>query len=558
MDSPLEAFRHSPDADPAPEPPAAGDRDPPLEGEADGAAGAKQPGDAREGGWGGSAGATQLGGARGLGGTSPQQRFGAAAGRAPHPVRAVYLLALVYLAVYLLPRLWPGSDGGPPLDLLLFLELAHDRLKVWDGEHWRLITSTFLHEGWFHLACNLAGLVLFGRPLERLLGSGRFLLGYAISLAGGALAFQAFSGTAPGIGASGGICGILAIFITAHSSRVGRINPLARAHFWFWMAAAAGLLIAEAPLVGSAFRMASGRPVDVALSVHLGGFACGAIFGFLSFAPARTPAIQRWAARLLLGGVLVSLGAYGLVYPVFDWAWQLRASREARRLGDRERLRDLLEAARSGGGDEAARWILEDEIEDGRIPEALEYWRKRPLEDPTLHRRAGYVFLYDALAAEDRVEASQRVLDELIELTDQALRKERTVDLLNEAAWYRALRESDLAAAELLAREALERLERESGDAGRRQDEAVETQVINTLGWVLFLRGEHGEGWRLLEDAARRLPIGPHFAYLALAAFQRGERAAAGRYATLALSKGELLRHEKRLMERIQEALVSG
>ena len=47
--------------------------------------------------------------------------------------------------------------------------LRYERLAVVDGEVWRLVTGHWVHLGWWHLALNLAGLVLvwhlFGRML---------------------------------------------------------------------------------------------------------------------------------------------------------------------------------------------------------------------------------------------------------------------------------------------------------------------------------------------------------------------------------------------------------
>ena len=57
------------------------------------------------------------------------------------------------------------------------------------GEWWRLITSAFLHSGPIHLIFNALILWWFGRSLENLIGSRRFLGLYAISLLAGAVMF---------------------------------------------------------------------------------------------------------------------------------------------------------------------------------------------------------------------------------------------------------------------------------------------------------------------------------------------------------------------------------
>ena len=43
------------------------------------------------------------------------------------------------------------------------------------GEWWRLISSAFLHAGFLHLGLNMLALYWFGRLLEQLIGSWRYL-----------------------------------------------------------------------------------------------------------------------------------------------------------------------------------------------------------------------------------------------------------------------------------------------------------------------------------------------------------------------------------------------
>jgi rhomboid protease GluP len=80
---------------------------------------------------------------------------------------------------------------------------------VWHGEPWRLLTATFLHAGFGHLAGNMIALLVLGPMTERLYGSPRFTLIYLMA----ALAGNVLSGCVhPGgnsVGASGAIMGVL-------------------------------------------------------------------------------------------------------------------------------------------------------------------------------------------------------------------------------------------------------------------------------------------------------------------------------------------------------------
>ncbi|MGH3980530.1 MAG: rhomboid family intramembrane serine protease [Pseudonocardiaceae bacterium] len=85
------------------------------------------------------------------------------------------------------------------------------------GQYWRLVTSGFLHFGPIHLAFNMLALWIIGRDLETVLGRGRFVAVYLVSLLGGSVAVQLFedagSVTAGASGAVFGLMGGLAVVL---------------------------------------------------------------------------------------------------------------------------------------------------------------------------------------------------------------------------------------------------------------------------------------------------------------------------------------------------------
>ncbi|MBZ5603204.1 MAG: rhomboid family intramembrane serine protease [Acidobacteriia bacterium] len=78
-----------------------------------------------------------------------------------------------------------------------------------------LFTSMFLHGGWLHLLGNMLYLWVFGRNVEDLIGSGRFLLFYLLCGLASAVVhviFNAYS-RVPTIGASGAIAGVMGAYL---------------------------------------------------------------------------------------------------------------------------------------------------------------------------------------------------------------------------------------------------------------------------------------------------------------------------------------------------------
>ncbi len=79
-------------------------------------------------------------------------------------------------------------------------------------EYVRLISSGFLHTGWWHLAFNMLSLMAFGGGLEREVGVLNFLLIYFVSLLGGSflsLFVHRNHGDYSAVGASGAISGVI-------------------------------------------------------------------------------------------------------------------------------------------------------------------------------------------------------------------------------------------------------------------------------------------------------------------------------------------------------------
>lgn len=116
-------------------------------------------------------------------------------------------LTMTLIALNLLAFLGQQSMGNTLTSFGLLYGPA-----IQEGQWWRLVTSAFLHGSLIHIAFNMALLYAFGAQLERGFGSARFLLMYAGSLFGGALAVMLFNWAQPTLGASGAVLGLAGAF----------------------------------------------------------------------------------------------------------------------------------------------------------------------------------------------------------------------------------------------------------------------------------------------------------------------------------------------------------
>src|ERR1700730_15546381 len=78
-----------------------------------------------------------------------------------------------------------------------------------------LLTSMFLHGGWLHLIGNMLFLWVFGRNLEDLIGSGRFVVFYLLCGLAAAVVHVVANpySRMPTIGASGAIAGVMGAYL---------------------------------------------------------------------------------------------------------------------------------------------------------------------------------------------------------------------------------------------------------------------------------------------------------------------------------------------------------
>ena len=171
------------------------------------------------------------------------------------------------------------------LQRMTFLpQIGIDRLMLWFGlwpagpENspfgvWQLLTYGFLHGNLPHIFFNMVALWMFGRDLENMMGTRRFLTYYLTCVVGAGIVqlvvAQMQGGIYPTVGASGGVFGILLAYGMAFPNRTVMLIfppiPMRAKYFVILF----GLF--------ELYLGFSGRQPGVANFAHLGGM----LFGFL-------------------------------------------------------------------------------------------------------------------------------------------------------------------------------------------------------------------------------------------------------------------------------------
>ena len=145
-------------------------------------------------------------------------------------------------------------------------------------EFWQLLSYGFMHGDIFHIGFNMFMLWMFGRELELVYGSGRFLSYYLVCIIGAGIVQLVVAmlqgGIYPTVGASGGVFGLLLLFgMTFPNRMIMLIFPPIPMKAKY-MVILFGLL--------ELYLGVSGRAPGIANFAHLGGM----LFGFIL--------IQKW------------------------------------------------------------------------------------------------------------------------------------------------------------------------------------------------------------------------------------------------------------------------
>ncbi|AMX00173.1 MULTISPECIES: rhomboid family intramembrane serine protease [Rummeliibacillus] len=178
----------------------------------------------------------------------------------------------INIAVYLIGLI-------PPLGLNIVIKGAAANYLIADGEYWRLLTSMFIHGGFFHLLFNMFSLYVFGPELERLAGKLRFFTIYFVSgFMGNVVSYLIQPANYVSYGASGAVFGLFGAFL---------------ALVYYTRKTMPQLKQIIMPIVVISVIMTFLQP-NVNATAHIAGLVTGLIIGLFDFHPKR---VLRWIKK---------------------------------------------------------------------------------------------------------------------------------------------------------------------------------------------------------------------------------------------------------------------
>lgn len=127
----------------------------------------------------------------------------------PPLVRTILIVNVLVFAIPYLADLIGVRYKSMSLSDLLLIWGAKDNIAIAAGDqYYRFITMMFLHGGILHLLFNSMAIASIGGELERLMGTSRFAVLYAVGGLAGGVASYVFTAN-PSVGASGAVFALL-------------------------------------------------------------------------------------------------------------------------------------------------------------------------------------------------------------------------------------------------------------------------------------------------------------------------------------------------------------
>ncbi len=208
------------------------------------------------------------------------------------------ILLYLNISVYLMMVLG-GVHFFQPSSEHLLIWGANLRPLILEGELWRLFTACFVHIGIFHLFMNMYALVYVGVLLERIMGSGKFVVAY---VSAGLLASMAsiwYHDLTISAGASGAIFGLYGVFLALLSTNL--IDKATRKAFL------------TSILIFVGYNLVYGMKAGIDNAAHIGGLLSGVFIGYMFYLGIKRKSVVQSTIAICVSFILViGVGVYSI------------------------------------------------------------------------------------------------------------------------------------------------------------------------------------------------------------------------------------------------------
>ncbi|MDG3074254.1 rhomboid protease YqgP [Bacillus halotolerans] len=319
-----------------------------------------------------------------------------------------YLFIALQLVMFFLLEI----NGGSTNTETLVAFGAKENGLIAAGEWWRLLTPIVLHIGLAHLAFNTLALWSVGTAVERMYGSGRFLLIYLAAGITGSIASFVFS-PYPSAGASGAIFGCLgALLYVAVSNRKMFLKTI-------------GTNIIVIILINLGFGFAVS---NIDNSGHIGGLAGG----FLAAAALGLPKAKDWGKKLVSAILLAALAGGFLYYGLHSTSHQetalIRQANELYQEGKYKEVTELLngEAEQKDASADLLKILAVSDIQISEYDQAISLLERAVQKEPKDQDHASYYYLALLYAEKNELGQADKAIRTAVKLKPK---EERYIEL---------------------------------------------------------------------------------------------------------------------------------
>lgn len=222
----------------------------------------------------------------------------------PRLTKAVKVLLIANVACFGLQLVMRAIVRTPPgQETVMERYFAFHPAGFLKGKYvWQIVTAMFLHADLMHILFNMLPLSFFGfgPGLERFTGARRFYVIYFLSGVGGNLLFLAANlrETAPVLGASGAVCGVLAAYAMAFPDRLVLLFFIIPIRVKWVVLGFFGIELY--------LEMSRGGAGNIAHAAHVGGFLFGWAYMKIVYKRSLPFAFierMKWRVRRVFGNV---------------------------------------------------------------------------------------------------------------------------------------------------------------------------------------------------------------------------------------------------------------